>query len=171
MPRNGLKKTEKKKNFKQGMYFRERARSWTATSSHLEIPLVVLFFCEHLTWLDRNLSSTVRLLLFFSTAEIPLGQSQDKWEKKKKGSILTYLYTKLKMNALGIIKWNNSIRECHSNERPVDFQVNRNQQKTLFKQIHLIETRKRNVAITMGFSIQHKQIAVSIYWPLTCLRS
>lgn len=66
--------------------------------------------------------------------------SQDKW--KNIGSILTYLYTKLKMNALGIIKWNNSIRECDGNERPVDFQVNRNQQKTLFKQIHLIKKEK-----------------------------
>lgn len=49
------------------------------------------------------------------------------------------------MNALGIIKWNNSIRECHGNERPVDFQVNRNQQKTLFKQIHLIKKKKKKM--------------------------
>lgn len=61
--------------------------------------------------------------------------------KIKIGRIVTYLYTKFKMNALGIIKWNNSIGECHSNERPVDFQVDRNQQKALFKQVHLVKRK------------------------------
>ena len=129
------------------------------------------FLCQHF-WHDMTETDHLWywLLLFYPRAEIPSGQSQNKWGKKRGGSILTYLYTKLKMNALGIIKWNNSIRECHSNERPVDFQVNRNQQKTLFKQIHLIKKRKRNVAITTGFPNQ-QQTAASIYWPLTCPRS
>lgn len=65
------------------------------------------------------------------------------------------------MNTLGIIKRNNSIRECHSNKRPVDFQVNGNQQETLFKQIHLIKKRKRNAAIMTGYP-NKQQIAASI---------
>lgn len=64
--------------------------------------------------------------------------------KIKIGRIVTYLYTKFKMNALGIIKWNNSIGERHSNERPVDFQVDRNQQKALFKQIHLVKRKSHH---------------------------
>lgn len=110
------------------------------TDSYLSppgIPLVVLFLCQHFrgfSWQKLILYDNL-VLLFWNTI-----WSQDKW--KNIGSILTYLYTKLKMNALGIIKWNNSIRECHGNERPVDFQVNRNQQQTLFKQIHLIKKEK-----------------------------
>lgn len=157
-------------NPKQGMYLREGSRSWTATSSHLEIPLV-LFSANifDMTWQKMIICGT-DFCCSILELRYHLVNHKINGEKKGGGSILTYLYTKLKMNALGIIKWNNSIRECHSNERPVDFQVNRNQQKTLFKQIHLIKKRKRNVAITTGFPNQ-QQTAASIYWPLTCPRS
>lgn len=86
---------------------------------------------------------------------------------EKTGKILTYLYTKLKMNALGIIKWNNSIRECHSNERPVDFQVNRNQQKTLFKQIHLIKKRNKMQPSPQAIHINNnkQQLPFTDLWP------
>lgn len=44
------------------------------------------------------------------------------------------------MNALGIIKRNDSVGDVHSNEGPVDFQVNRNQQESLSEQVHLART-------------------------------
>ena len=129
------------------------------------------FLCKHFSGrLCQKLIPWVLTYATVSTAEVIFGQLQG--ILKKIGSISTYLYTKLKMNALGIIKWNNSVRECHSNERPVDFQVNRNQQKTLFKQIHLIKTRKRNAAITKGYPNQQRWTVASFLdlWPAQVIK-